>query len=277
MAKNKYAMDEQKIARFIKEGRGKGEGQYYKPWFYINEVPSHGRSSRPHSHKSNREHHLLSDIENGAFFLYHWSDEVTDIREQFPLDRSITLQIANEMGIAPPADPTTGCQIVMTTDLLITTDKNKLLARSVKPHDALNRRVVDKLEIERRYWEQQKVDWGIITQNQLPEARVNNIRWAHEFHRLDGLQVPYVGYWEDRCAQLINHLAQTGGITIKMMLTQLENYCNFAPGDGITAIRHLISNKRIHIDMDQVFDLNLDSSCLQLPDDKSSKERIHVA
>ncbi len=277
MAKYRYAMDEQKIARFIKEGRGKGEGQDYKPWLKIQDVPSIGRSSRPYSHKTGREHHFLSDIENAAFFFYHWSDDVVDIREQYPIDRAVTQQIAKDMGVPHPADPQTGCQIVMTTDLLINTLDMRLLARSVKPHDSFDRRVLDKLEIERRYWELQSVDWGLITQHELPENRINNIRWAHELHSLDSLVVPYSGYWEDRCKALINFLHQAGDITIRMMIDDLENSHHFGPGEAITVIRHLISNKKIHIDMDKRWDVKSHISFIGLLEDPTSEERIRVA
>ena len=44
MARRRYAFDEGKIARFQKEGRGRGRGTSYKPWLTIQDVASHGRS-----------------------------------------------------------------------------------------------------------------------------------------------------------------------------------------------------------------------------------------
>ena len=70
------------------------------------------------------------------FFLLDWSDSVTDIREQFPLDRDETRQIAAAMGVKHPADSASQTDIVMTTDFMISVhvlDTVTLLARSVKP------------------------------------------------------------------------------------------------------------------------------------------------
>lgn len=46
-----------------------------------------------------REHHLLSDLEFNYLCFCDWADNVDDIREQFPLDRDVTLQFAEELGI----------------------------------------------------------------------------------------------------------------------------------------------------------------------------------
>lgn len=268
-------MDEQRIARFIKEGRGNGEGQQYKPWLYIQDVPSQGRSSRPHSHKTKREHHFLSDMECNTFFLYHWNDEVTDIREQYPLDRSTTQHIANEMGVLHPADPKTKCDIVMTTDLLITTNTG-LLARSVKPSESITNRVLEKMEIEKRYWALKNVDWGIITEKELPKIRVNNIRWAYEMHSLDRLDVPYPNYWNDRCDEFMKFITRSKNISIKDVINQLDISFQFAPGEVLTLIRHLISTKKLLVDMDKNWDLNNDISFIRIPNSLNKREKIYA-
>ncbi|MFZ6849041.1 TnsA endonuclease N-terminal domain-containing protein [Undibacterium sp. RuRC25W] len=157
MAKRRYGFDEDKIVRFLKEGRGQGSGASYHPWLTLQEVSSLGRSSRIHSRKTGREHHLLSDIETAVFLLLDWSDSVTDIREQFPLDRNETRRIAAEMGVRHPIDTHSQTDIVMTTDFLIdmrTLSGIILIPRSVKPASELdNDRTLEKQEIERRYWQ----------------------------------------------------------------------------------------------------------------------------
>ncbi len=156
MAKRKYGFDENKIARFHKEGRGEGHGKDYKPWLTIQDVASYGRSSRKHCLKTGREHHLLSDNEAGLFLLFDWSDTVLDIREEFPLDRDETRRIAAEMGVRHPIDTQSGTDIVMTSDFLVdlrTDNGIKHIVRSLKPYTELSdSRTLEKQEIERRYW-----------------------------------------------------------------------------------------------------------------------------
>lgn len=94
--------------------------------------------------------------------------------------------IAEKLGVKHPEDPKTGTPIVMTTDFLITY-KDKEYARTVKPAAELeNDRMIAKFEIERIYWETHHIDWGIITERDLPNILIRNIEWIHkEFYNED--------------------------------------------------------------------------------------------
>jgi hypothetical protein len=76
---------ELKIQKWIKEGRGQGFGNNYKPWITIRDVSSEGRSHRVFGHKSQRIHHLLSDLELSAFLLLEWHSTTIDIFQSFLL------------------------------------------------------------------------------------------------------------------------------------------------------------------------------------------------
>ena len=260
MAKRRYGFDEEKITRFLKEGRGEGHGKDYQPWLTIQDVSSHGRSTRIHCRKTQREHHLLSDNETAVFLLLDWSDAVTDIREQFPLDRELTRRIATEMGVTHPADPHSRTDIVMTTDFLVDMhvgNETKLMLRSVKPSAELeDNRTLEKQEIERRYWEIKGEDWGLITDTDLPEQRIKNLRWLHEMQSLEHMVSPYQGYWEDRCTRFLVSLSQANSMSIKQFARHMENSQGFGTGEVLTTLRHLAANKVISIDLDAKFDMN---------------------
>lgn len=261
MAKRRYGIDEDKIARFVKEGRGQGSGAEYRPWLTVHDVSSLGRSARIHSAKTGREHHLLSDMETAVFLLLDWSNAVTDIREQFPLDRDMTRSIASKMGISHPVDRQSKTDIVMTTDFLVdvkTENGSTQIVRTVKPASELDdERTLEKLEIDRRYWRDWKgADWGLITDHDLPKQRIKNLRWLHEMQSLEHLVTPYAGYWEDRCARLIACLPQKSDMIIKQFVRYLESSQGFAAGEALMVIRHLAANKVIGIDLDAKFDLN---------------------
>jgi hypothetical protein len=76
--------------------------------------------------------------------------------------------IADELGLEHPKNPKTKELEAGTTDFLITIKDfhggTNLLARTLKFKDALfNKRVIEKFEIERIYYERQGIDWGIVT------------------------------------------------------------------------------------------------------------------
>ncbi len=161
MAKRKRSID---IDKMIKEGRGQGIGVEYKPWIRIQDVPSLGRSTRLKGIKTKRQHEFLSDMERNYFYLLEFSDSIVDIREQFPLlPLEDTILIAEELGLEHPKNPTTGESIVMTTDFFISIKNNNEfyeVARTIKAKDELmNRRILEKFEIERVYWQKRNIDW----------------------------------------------------------------------------------------------------------------------
>lgn len=82
---------EKKIAERQKAGYGEGSGSAYIPWLEVFDLSSTGRSRRVWSSKTGRAHHLFSDVEHDIFIAAEWSRSVIDIREQYPLDREITL------------------------------------------------------------------------------------------------------------------------------------------------------------------------------------------
>ena len=60
----------EQIHKRIKSGRGQGMGKDYQPWLTIQDVPSRGVSHRIYSHKTQRVHHLLSNLELYVFFFF---------------------------------------------------------------------------------------------------------------------------------------------------------------------------------------------------------------
>lgn len=155
-------------------------------WLKIQDVPSLGRESRIKGIKTERQHEFLSDMERNYFYYLEYSDVVQDIREQFPLlPIEETMIIANELGIEHPKNPETGELIVMTTDFLVNIEHNNEhyeIARTIKSKDDLmDKRVLEKFEIERVYWEKKNTSWGIVTDEKIDKVIANNISLVHGY------------------------------------------------------------------------------------------------
>jgi len=180
MTKSKYSLSEAQIAKRIKEGRGSGFGTDYSPWVRVDEVPSLGRSRQVYSHLTKRIHHLLSDLEFAVFLLLDNNPFVTDIREQFPLIRDDTRDIAWENNLPHPAN--NGVDAVMSSDFLVDS-RDKSVPKFVlqaKYTDSLDdARTVEKLEIERRYWKQKELPWYLVTEREIDPVAKTNIDWLY--------------------------------------------------------------------------------------------------
>lgn len=174
------------VEKLIKEGRGTGIGKEYIPWIRIQDVASLGRVTRVKGIKTGRQHELLSDMERNFFYILEFSSDVIDIREQYPLlPIEDTMDIAMELGITHPKDPKTNEPIVMTTDFLITINNNGKyveVARTIKSKDDLiNKRILEKFEIERLYWKRKEIDWGIVTENEINKIIAHNISFVQGY------------------------------------------------------------------------------------------------
>lgn len=249
MAKRSYSWTEEKIAKFQKEGRGSGELGNYKPWLTIHDVPSKGNSSRIKGWKTGRIHHLLSNIERSYFYFLEWSENVIDIREQFPLDRVDTLDIANKKGIEHPKEDTTDTYIPMTTDFLVTLKReNKItvVARSIKPFSQIeDERTVEKLEIEREYWEKKGIEWALVTEKDIPKPFAKNIQWFHPFISLEDPDEKKLAY------RLLSYVGkQEDSNTLFNVCNKFEEDYLLEPGSALNFLRYLLANKLVSLNMD---------------------------
>src|SRR6266487_3267699 len=120
-----------------------------------------------------------------------WQPEVIDICEQVPLlALDETTAIAEALGVRPPTDPKTQEPVVMTSDFLVTVRRGLHeidLIRTVKLSAHLaSKRVLEKLEIERRYWAARRRDWAVVTEEQIPRTVAKNVEWLHPFLKISG-------------------------------------------------------------------------------------------
>jgi hypothetical protein len=205
MAGTKWS--EKKIERMVAAGRGEGHSKTYHPWIEIADISSLGRSRRVWSPKTGRVHHLLSDVEYRLFVALEWQRSFIDIREQYPLDRSLTQDIARSLGIAHPYYPGTQVPTVMTVDFLVTcvrgNDKSLIAFNAKTAAEAEDVRSMHKLEIQREYFEQMGIDHHIVFDCDIPPSNVANISDIREAPLRPDEQEPRLGYFDELCMRML--------------------------------------------------------------------------
>lgn len=263
------------IRRLEKEKRGQGFGKYYNPFLTVRDVPSKGRVHRRPALTHGRVVHLLSDLELSAFLLFDWSDSVTDIREQMPLDPERTLGIAKRIGIKHPMAK--GVNQVMTTDLLLdlmVDGKHVTRAVSLKYRDELeDTRVIEKQEIERRYWEGEQVPWFYITENEIPQTLVQNIRWVvphiHSFDLDDGTR-------KQTFDRVLRGLELIPTDKVAIVMKQLDIQESMITGSHLQYLRHLLAQNAFSWDMSKISHRSLKSSDLRPSEHWMNEEYEYV-
>jgi len=252
MSKRKTELTEKKIAQMEKEGRGQGTGENYKPWITIQDFPSKGLSTRTNGWKTNRIHQFLSKMESDYFYSLEWDQSIVDVQEQFPLTREDTLHIATSKGIKHPTDPKSQIPIVMTTDFLITISTSTgttHVARTIKPSkDLENGRTIEKFEIERCYWEDRGIDWGIVTEKELPRSLIENVEWLHSSYF--GIRDMPTSTVDSFLLEMKSYINRSNS-SIMEVVSEFDQLFNLEPGTGLDLLKHLIARKVLHVNIHQ--------------------------
>ncbi len=233
--------------RAIKNGMGLGDKGYYKPWIRVQDVNSRGTSAKIHGIKANRTHHLLSQLEKTFFHLAEFSSSVVDIREQFPLlPLKHSCRIAECLGIKHPIVPGTKTPNVLTTDFLITkcnSHKNEYIAVSVKPKSELIKpRVLEKLEIEKVWWELLGVPFYIFTSNDKAKTQAKFIAWlTSSIRHNDQVDSELIG--------LSIELLDIGLVPLKEIINIFEHSFSIKEDKALILFKYLVFNRIIEIDL----------------------------
>jgi hypothetical protein len=252
----KFKWSDEKIAQFEREGRGKGSGASYKPWVQISDFSSRGISRRAFSPKCARHHHLLSNLEWHIFLLLEFSQEVVDIREQFPLTRDETLSIAAKLGIKHPVYPGTHVPAVMTTDFLVKFNRNgadTLEAFSAKTAADLEKpRVLEKLEIERSYFLELGVPHRLVIDSELPVNKVKNLAWIRGANLEDNGIAEYPEAFAEYGRRLAHELGRPPGKgTLAEYCANFDARVGAQPGTGLLLARALLWDGTLKTDLNQ--------------------------
>ena len=254
MSKTRAGWDWNTYHRWLKEGRGTGEGKDYRVWLTVHDLPSHGIVSRPFGMKTGRMHHFLSGLETALFYILDASNLVLDIREQYPLlllDE--TLRIAKELKVRHPRDSVSKFPYVFTSDFVVTT-RNGIRVLSVKPASELEKlRVREKLAIEKKYWEEKGIEWRLVTDNTIDFQKARNLEWisrSRDFCK----RVP-AGRAPEEILDSFLFAYENSYKSVSQIAEEIEERFRLEPGFGITTFQYLLHQKRIKIDMSSPPDL----------------------
>jgi len=257
MAKKQYTRNESDIQNLLRQGRGKGIGEKYIPYFFVRDVPSLGRSHRIYSKLSGRVHHLLSDIEYSHYLMFDMDDSVVDIREQFALSRDETIKIASLLGFRHPKDPRSDTNSVMTTDLVITY-KNRSSpthkAFAIKPASQTQKpRVSEKLKIEEAYWKKKGIPFHVLTEHDISLHLKRSLQWLRQYHDLSKFTEPSPGYFDELAKHLLICISasNTHEITLCEICGLLDNHFAYEVGSHLMIARHMLATRILQTNLNR--------------------------
>lgn len=256
MANGRTRWTERKIAEMLANGHGRGTGKDYLPWIHVRDFSSHGTSRRVPSSKTGRTHQLLSDVEYDLFLLLEWSREFIDVREQYPLDRDLTQDVARTLGIRHPHYPNTHVPAVMTVDFFCTRVADggaEFVAFNAKRKEEAEDEVsLLKLEIQRASLELLQIPHHLVYHSDLPAQKVRNIDWIRDSKLKDGEIEPRQGYWHSMSARMSQMLPDANRELRLVDFCSQFDAANSAPqGTGLRAARLLMLERVLVPNLDR--------------------------
>ncbi|WP_321835234.1 TnsA endonuclease C-terminal domain-containing protein [Clostridium butyricum] len=217
---------------------------------------SKGRATRIYSYKTKRIHHLQSDNQLKVFLAFEWIDSIKDIKENIELkDLEATIYNVENLRIDKFTDKETGQLYQLHTNFLIKVlkeEKYEEIAVSVKSLSELERKtVIEKLEIERRYWKAKNIKFYLITEKEIDKQMVENIRWCRE-----ALIDKSIENKAEIVEKLYYSLQEKKEGILKEVLNEFDAEESVEAGTALFMLRYLIANKEIYINMKEKIDLN---------------------
>lgn len=217
---------------------------------------SKGRATRIYGYKTKRIHHLQSDNQLRVFLLLEWNDLVKNIEENVELkDLEIVIDNVEDLRLDKFSDKGTGQLYQLHTNFLVTTKRNNVeeqIAISVKALSELERRtVIEKMEIERRFWKNKSIPFYVVTEKEINKQLVDNIKWVRETlidksieNKRELAEHLYYFLQENKQEKLIDVLAKFD-----------DNFV-VKRGTSLFIFRYLIGIKEIALNMKKSIDLN---------------------
>ncbi len=266
MGKNRSTNTYKSVSWKISHGYGRGEGLSYKSWLTGHEFASRGRFIRLTGRTIPRLYRFMSTLEADAFIIYDNMPDVNDILEQYYDTLEETLEIADLLHVRHPFSGKYYHPV--TTDLLIRKN-NSWIARSVKnSRDLEDERTLEKLEIERIYFERRGIEWKIITEKELNRDLVQNLNWLwygespealfSDPHLLQRAETVFVRWYED------------AALPFPALLDHVESQFCLPPGSGICIFKSLLRKDVLQIDLSKPLNM-LNPRCpieRRIPDDR---------
>lgn len=221
------------------------DGADYRPHITVRNISSVGRSHRIYWPTSRRIHHFLSDLEERNFLEVAWTLSPVDLRENFVLPKRDTMRIATSLGVRHPFDHKTRSYTSVTTDLLATfrcSERTSFVAYAVKSTDDVALpRTIEKLSIERQFWEEHNIPWILRTGADLNGLRFKNLQWLF-------------GYEEQkanvRLENVVYYLRLFENETCAAACLMADQAMGRTRGDHLAGLRYFLSTRAIACPLD---------------------------
>jgi hypothetical protein len=154
--------------------------------------------------------------------------------------------LAKEAGIPHPSEHS--IQLYMSSDFLVDSSSSEcprfvLQAKYVNALD--DPRTAEKLELERRYWEEKEVPWQTITESEVPKTVLTNIKWLYPA-TMDEIDDDLL---INRMDVYTEHFANNANLSIIEICKKLDVAYDLELGESLLEVRQLLAKRFFQFDI----------------------------
>lgn len=265
-------------------GCGHGARETYRPWLRVQEFSSYGNATRVPSLMFRRCIHTMSYIERYLYIFFEYAGNrrptdnfepdvmravegklkiegrLWDWRDQLPIQRAVTVALAEAKRIRHSRYPGTGVPMVMSIDAFAIFEGGSGIFLDGKTTAKMERkRVKDKLRLHAAYADYVGLPHYTFTEKSVPRQKLKNIDLIRSAMPKRG-EIVEPGDLFSHHLQVIKHdIVQRRRISIAEFCKHYDQTHGFPIGTALRLAYCLVWNRHLRIDMEaeQISNLHL--------------------
>ena len=237
----------------LKRGLGRVKDGEYRSFIPRRAARTRGERTEESAFGSERQLSLMSRGERRVALMLWWDEEVLDVREGYPLlPVDETVEIAEELQVRFPMGRNRQ-PLVRTFDFLVRHARLGVVAFSRKDRNDLDApRLLQLLEIERRFAQRRGWHWAALTEDDVPETMAANLQILNEHWLLSGVHANASKVTAD-ATWLMSRL-QRRGRGLLDTCRDFDASFDHEPGTGLSIAWHQLAHKCWNANLDEPLD-----------------------
>lgn len=210
----------------------------------VHDFSSDGRVSRTKSPKDGKMNQSFSHVENKLLSQLYLDRRVNSVIMQCKLDLDTTLAICKKLNIRHPFVQKKKIYHQMSTDFVLELKNGTYIAISFKKPDKLKKRVIQKEEIQRIYWNNLGYDFYIFTDNQFNEIKIYNYNFLSDLFTIEDY---------DNALQALHYVPKDlkkQSTDLRQLISKITRHIGLTFTESSKAIRILILNQNLKYNHD---------------------------
>ena len=126
----------------------------------------------------------------------------------------------------------------------------KEIARTIKySEDLTDSRVLEKFEIERLYWKERNIDWGIVTELDIDKTVVENLKWLYKYRDANSLPRAIQPSIIPKLIAYMLPMLKKNTLPLRNITKACDEKFALPSGNSLSLVRHLLATRQWQVNL----------------------------